>query len=65
MLLKQQVNTINFRNYLQIILGNLSLCRAVVDTYYALLVVDPKKEQLAVAEAKLKAAEEVLNEKKR
>lgn len=46
--------------------GNLSLwVRAVVDTYFALLVVDPKKEQLAVAEGKLKSAEDTLSEKKR
>jgi dynein heavy chain len=35
--------------------GNLSLwIRAVVDTYEALLIVDPKREQLRVAEEKLK-----------
>ena len=46
--------------------GNLSLwIRAVVDTYEALLVVDPKRQQLAGAEAKLKLAEDTLNEKKK
>ena len=46
--------------------GNVSLwIRAVVDTYEALLVVDPKRQQLAGAEAKLKLAEDTLNEKKK
>jgi len=41
--------------------GNLSLwVRAVVDTYFALLVVNPKKVELKIAEAKLKEAEELL-----
>ena len=41
--------------------GNLSLwIRAVVDTFDALLVVDPKRAQLAQAEAKLQEAEEIL-----
>ena len=45
--------------------GNLSLwIRAVIDTYDALLVVDPKREQLKVAERNLSLAEAVLAEKK-
>lgn len=45
--------------------GNLSLwIRAVVDTYDALLVVEPKREQLAGAEKILKEAEDLLAEKK-
>ena len=45
--------------------GNLSLwIRAVVDTYGALLVVEPKKKQLAEAEEKLSSAEKILAEKK-
>jgi dynein heavy chain len=45
--------------------GNLSLwIRAVVDTYEALLVVEPKREQLKTAEEKLKAAEDQLADKK-
>ena len=45
--------------------GSLSLwIRAVVDTYEALLVVEPKKIQLAEAEEKLKVAESNLAEKK-
>ena len=45
--------------------GSLSLwIRAVVDTYEALLVVEPKKIQLAEAEEKLKIAEADLAEKK-
>lgn len=45
--------------------GNLSLwIRAVVDTYEALLVVEPKRATLASAEIKLKEAEEQLAEKK-
>ena len=45
--------------------GNLSCwIRAVVDTYEALLVVDPKRAELAEAEAKLKEAEGILAEKK-
>jgi len=34
--------------------------RAVVKTYDALLIVEPKKKELAAAEAKLKAAEDLL-----
>ena len=45
--------------------GNLSLwIRAVVDTYYALLIVDPKREELEKAELMLKQAEQTLAEKK-
>ncbi len=45
--------------------GSLSLwIRAVVDTYGALLVVEPKKKQLAEAEEKLSSAEKILAEKK-
>lgn len=45
---------------------NLSLwIRAVVSTYDALLVVEPKREQLAAAEARLKEAEAILAEKKK
>jgi dynein heavy chain, axonemal len=45
--------------------GSLSLwIRAVVDTYGALLVVEPKKKQLSEAEEKLAAAEKILAEKK-
>lgn len=45
--------------------GSLSLwIRAVVDTYGALLVVEPKKLQLAQAEEKLAQAEKTLAEKK-
>ena len=45
--------------------GNLSLwIRAVVDTYDALLVVDPKRAELAQAETKLQEAERILAEKK-
>jgi dynein heavy chain len=45
--------------------GNLSLwIRAVIDTYEALLVVDPKREQLKVAEQNLREAEAILAEKK-
>ena len=45
--------------------GSLSLwIRAVVDTYGALLVVEPKKIQLAEAEERLKKAEADLAEKK-
>jgi dynein heavy chain, axonemal len=45
--------------------GSLSLwIRAVVDTYGALLVVEPKKKQLAEAEEKLSSAEKILGEKK-
>lgn len=45
--------------------GSLSLwIRAVVDTYGALLVVEPKKKQLAEAEEKLASAEKILAEKK-
>ncbi|CAD8115295.1 unnamed protein product [Paramecium sonneborni] len=44
--------------------GNLSLwVRAVVETYDALLVVDPKRQQLLEAESKLKEAEETLRVK--
>lgn len=38
--------------------------RAVVDTHGALLVVEPKKKQLAQAEEKLAQAEKILGEKK-
>ena len=38
--------------------------RGVYLTYKALLVVDPKRKELAVAEAKLKESEEVLQQKK-
>lgn len=38
--------------------------RAVVKTYDALLIVEPKKKELAAAEAKLKAAEDLLAQKK-
>ena len=45
--------------------GSLSMwIRAVVDTYGALLVVEPKKIQLAEAEERLKSAEAILAEKK-
>lgn len=45
--------------------GNLMLwLRAVVNTHHALLVVDPKKQELNEAEQKLEAAETELNEKK-
>ena len=45
--------------------GNLSLwIRAIVDTREALLVVEPKREQLRGAEEKLKSAEDQLAEKK-
>lgn len=45
--------------------GSLSLwIRAVIDTYGALLVVEPKKLQLNQAEEKLKKAEKELAEKK-
>lgn len=45
--------------------GSLSLwIRAVVKTYEALLVVEPKKKQLVEAEEKLKAAQNTLAEKK-
>lgn len=45
--------------------GNLSQwIRAVVDTYEALLVVEPKRLELGEAERKLKEAEDILNEKK-
>jgi dynein heavy chain len=45
--------------------GSLSLwIRAVVDTYGALLVVEPKKIQLAQAEDKLNKAEKDLSAKK-
>lgn len=45
--------------------GSLSLwIRAVVNTYEALLVVEPKKKQLVQAEEKLKSAEATLAEKK-
>jgi dynein heavy chain len=45
--------------------GNLSQwIRAVVDTFDALLVVEPKREQLGEAERKLKDAEDILAEKK-
>lgn len=45
--------------------GSLSLwIRAVIDTYGALLVVEPKKLQLNQAEEKLKKAEKDLAEKK-
>ena len=45
--------------------GNLSLwIRAVVDTFEALLVVEPKREQLKTAEDKLSTAETKLAEKK-
>lgn len=45
--------------------GSLSLwIRAVIDTYEALLVVEPKKIQLSEAEEKLKMAEADLAEKK-
>ena len=45
--------------------GSLSLwIRAVVNTYEALLVVEPKKKQLLEAEEKLKSAEATLAEKK-
>jgi dynein heavy chain len=41
--------------------GSLSLwIRAVVNTYEALLVVEPKKKQLLEAEEKLKSAEATL-----
>ena len=41
--------------------GNLSLwIRAVVDTYDALLIVEPKRAELKRAEENLKEAEEVL-----
>jgi dynein heavy chain len=39
--------------------------RAVIKTYDALLVVEPKKLQLAEAEDKLSKAEKILNEKKK
>lgn len=45
--------------------GSLSMwIRAVIDTYEALLVVEPKKIQLAEAEEKLKMAESDLAKKK-
>lgn len=45
--------------------GNLALwIRAVIDTYDALLIVDPKRAQLKVAENNLREAEKVLEEKK-
>lgn len=39
--------------------------RAVIKTYDALLVVEPKKKQLSEAEEKLSKAEKILNEKKK
>lgn len=39
--------------------------RAVVNTYDALLVVEPKKLQLSEAESKLAKAEAILNQKKK
>jgi dynein heavy chain len=45
--------------------GNLSSwIRAVVETYDALLVVEPKRAELEESERKLKEAEDILNEKK-
>lgn len=46
--------------------GNLSLwIRAVVQTYDALLVVEPKRRMLEDAQSQLKEAEAILNEKKK
>ncbi|EAS04067.1 axonemal dynein heavy chain (macronuclear) [Tetrahymena thermophila SB210] len=46
--------------------GNLSLwIRAVIQTYDALLVVEPKRRMLEDAENQLKQAESILNEKKK